>query len=152
MTGVSTSFMPVVTSSGTLEEAFPDVDPNYEPLGSMVLIQVRAAKRTTGRQIDTNDGRKVEIELPPEVRATIQANTQVGKVLGYGSLAFCNRNTGQRWPEGAWVQPGDFVRVPRFGGDRWEIQHGDGVILFIALRDLDLGGKVPRPLDAVAYV
>lgn len=152
MTGVSQSFMPVITSSGTLEEAFPDCDPNYEPLGSMVLVQVRAAKRTTGKKIATDDGRSIELELPNEVRATIQANTQVAKVLSHGSLAFCNRNTGQTWPEGAWVKPGEFIRIPRYGGDRWEVPHGDGVIMFVALRDLDIVGRVPRPLDATAYV
>ena len=44
----SQSFMPVVTSSGTLEEAFPDVDPNFEPFGVLVLLQVRVAKRKVG--------------------------------------------------------------------------------------------------------
>lgn len=139
----SQSFMPVVKDSGTLEQAFPDVDPNYEPLGSLVLMQIRVAKTTYGES---------KLELPEEVRATIQANTQVAKVLACGPLAFHNRNTGQLWPEGAWVQPGQFVRVGKYGGDRWEVKHGDGVVMFLVLKDLELGGRVPRPLDAVAYV
>lgn len=140
----SQSFMPTITASGTLEEAFPDVDPNYEPFGSLVLLQVRVAKSRVN-----NDSM---IELPDEVRSTIQANTQVAKVISHGPLAYRNRTTGELWPEGAWAKPGEYVRVPLFGGDKWEVKHGDGVVLFRVLRDLDLGGKIPRPLDVIAYV
>ncbi len=140
----SQSFMPVVSSSGTLEEAFPDVDPNYEPLGHLVLLQVQVAKKTVGKDI--------QFHLPDEVRAIIQANTQVAKVLSWGPLAFCNRNTGQPWPEGAWVAKGDYIRIPKHGGDRWEIPYQGGVVPFVVLRDLDLGGKVPRPLEVIAFV
>ncbi len=140
----SQSFMPVVTSSGTLEEGFPDVDPNFEPFGSLVLLQVRVAKRTISKDS--------KIELPDEVRATIQANTQVAKVIAHGPLAYCNRNTGEKWPEGAWANPGEFVRIPKYAGDRWEVKHEDGVVTFVLLKDLELSGRVPRPLDVVAYV
>ncbi len=144
--------MPVVTSSGTLEEAFPDVDPNFLPLGHMVLLQLRIAKETVGNKIKDPHGNEKQLVLPEEVRATIQANTQVARVISHGPLAFCNRNTGQPWPEGAWVKPGDYVRVPRHGGDRWEIKHDGGVVMFVLLRDLDLSGRVPRPMDVIAYV
>lgn len=140
----SQSFMPVMASSGTLDEAFPDVDPNYEPLGSLVLLQVQVAKRFVGKE--------VKLELPEEVRAIIQANTQVAKVVSWGPLAFCNRNTGQRWPEGAWVAKGDYIRIPKHGGDRWEIPYQGGVVPFVVFRDLELGGKVPRPLEVIAFV
>lgn len=140
----SQSFMPVVTMSGTLEEAFPDVDPNYEPFGSLVLLQIRVAKRKVSKDS--------KIELPDEVRTTIQANTQVAKVIAVGSLAFHNRNTGQPWPEGSWAKVGEYVRIPRYLGDRWEVQHGDGVVTFITLKDLELSGRVPRPLESIAYI
>lgn len=136
--------MPVVTASGSLSESFPDVDPNFEPFGSLVLLQVRVAKRRVGKDS--------ALELPDEVVATIQANTQVAKVLSYGSLAFCNRNTGEKWPEGSWVKVGEYVRIPKYAGDRWEVKHGDGVVTFVTLRDLELSGRIPRPLDVVAYV
>jgi co-chaperonin GroES (HSP10) len=148
----STSFMPVITSSGTLEEAFPDVDPNHEPFGSDVLLQIRVAKETTGNKIKRDDGTEVELVLPEEVRITIQANTQVAKIVAVGPLAFKNRNTGQQWPEGAWAGVGDFVKIPKYGGERWEVKHGDGVVMFVQFRDLDLKGRVPRPLDLVAYI
>lgn len=140
----SQSFMPVISSSGTLEEAFPDVDPNYQPLGHLVLLQVQVAKKYVGKE--------VQLELPEEVRAIIQANTQVAKVISWGPLAFCNRNTGQLWPEGAWVAKGDYIRIPKHGGDRWEIAYKGGVVPFVVLRDLDLGGKVPRPMEVIAFV
>jgi hypothetical protein len=140
----SQSFMPVITTSGTLDEAFPSVDPNFEPFGSLVLLQVRVAKRTVSKDS--------KIELPDEVRATIQANTQVAKVISHGPLAFHNRNTGTPWPEGAWARPGEYIRIPKYAGDRWEVRHGDGVVTFVLLRDLELSGRVPRPLDVVAYV
>lgn len=139
----SSSFGAMIVDSGTLEEAFPDVDPNFVPFGERVLLQVRVAKRTYGES---------KLELPEEVRSTIQQNTQVAKVLSCGSLAFHNRGTGQPWPEGAWAKVGDFVRIPRYGGDRWEVKHGDGVIMFVVFKDLELGGAVPRPLEAIAYI
>lgn len=148
----SQSFMPAIVSSGTLEEAFPDVDPNHEPMGSDVLLQVRVAKRTTGNKIRKADGSEVELELPEEVRATIQANTQVAKIVAVGPLAFKNRNTGLSWPEGAWAAVGDYVKIPKYGGERWEVKHGDGVVMFVQFRDLDLKGRIPRPLDVIAYV
>lgn len=148
----SSSFAPVITASGTLDEAFPDVDPNLEPLGSLVLLQIRLAKKTTGNKITTPTGKVVELEIDESTRSAIQQNTQVAKVLGWGPLAFCNRNTGQPWPEGAWVKAGDFVRVPRYGGDRWEVRHGDDVVMFLLMKDLELPGRIPRPLDVVSYV
>lgn len=141
----SQSFMPVITGgSDTLADAFPDVDPNFEPFGSLVLLQVRIARERVSK--DSN------LVLPEEVRATIQANTQVAKVIAYGPLAFKNRNTGQPWPEGAWANVGDYVRIPRHGGDRWEVKCSDGVVMFVTFKDLELAGRIPRPLEAVAYV
>lgn len=92
-------------------DAFPDVDPGHAPLGNMVLIQLRQAKaRTAGGIIIDESSRQTE-----------QDNTQVGKVLTIGSLAFRNRNTGEFWPEGAWCQVGEYVRVPKYQGDRWKV-------------------------------
>lgn len=46
----------------------------------------------------------------------------VAKVLMIGPLAFKNRDTMQSWPEGSWVEVGDYIRVPKWGGDRWEVK------------------------------
>jgi hypothetical protein len=144
--------MPVVTTSGTLEEAFPDIDPNHIPMGSDVLLQVLIAKSTVGSKIKSEDGSEKQLVLPEEVRAIIQANVQVAKIIAVGPLAFHNRNTGQPWPEGAWANVGDYVKIPRYGGDRWEVKYGGGVVMFVQFRDLDLKGRIPRPLDVIAYV
>lgn len=141
---ISQSFSPTVSTSGRLDESFPDVDPNFEPFGHLVLLQVRVAKERVSEDS--------KILLPDEVRHTIQANTQVAKLIVHGPLAFHNRTTGVIWPEGAWARPGDFVRIPKYSGDRWEVKYGDGVVMFVLLKDLELAGRVPRPLEVVAYV
>ena len=67
----------------------------------------------------------------------------IGKIVAIGPLAFKNRDTMQPWPEGTWAQVGDYVRVPKWGGDRWEIKvpgsndHEDPV-LFMTLNDHEL--------------
>lgn len=141
---LSQSFMPVVSCSDSLDEAFPDVDPNYIPFGSNVCLQVRIARSKVSKDS--------KIELPDEVRATIQANTQVAKVISHGPLAFRNRTTGEFWPEGAWAKPGDFVRIPKYCKETWEVKYEDGVVMFVVLKDLELGGMIPRPLEMVAYI
>lgn len=140
----SQSFAPHVPAAGSLDEAFPAVDPNFEPFGQYVLLQVRLAKQRVSKDS--------KILLVEDTRATIQANTQVAKVISYGPLAYKNRTTMQPWPEGNWAEAGDFVRVPKHTGDRWEIRHGEDVVTFVLLKDLELSGRIPRPLEAVAYV
>lgn len=141
--GISSSFGPIIEMSGTIDEAFPDVDPNYEPLGKLVLLQIRLAHG----KIKNSD-----LVLPPEVIEAMQQNTQVAKVISLGHLAYRDNRTGQPWPEGAWVKPGDFIRVPRYGGDRWEVKWKDGVIPFLTLKDYEVSGRIPRPLDAISYI
>jgi co-chaperonin GroES (HSP10) len=131
----------------TLEEAFPVVDPLMAPYGARVLIQLRAVKEKV-----TSAG----IYIPEDTKETEKWNTMIGKVIALGSLAFCNRETMQPWPEGAWAKVGDFVRVPKWGGDRWEIDFTDanginGRALFNFFNDHDLIGKVtgdPRAIKA----
>lgn len=129
----------------SLAEAFPVVDPESVPLGSRVLVQIRTPKvRSSGGII-----------LPEETRDTELWNTQIAKVLSMGVLAFKNRDTGEAWPEGAWVQVGDFTRVPKHGGDRWQIKNpktGE-LVLFALFRDLDLLTKhTGDPLKVVAFI
>ena len=56
-------------------------------------------------------------------------------------MAFCDRKTLQLWPEGAWCQPGEYVRVPKYGGDRWSVklEVGDEALVVI-FNDLDIVG------------
>lgn len=129
----------------SLDEAFPPVDPGVTPFGSRVVVQIRAPKKKT----------KGGIILTDDTKDTEMWNTQVAKVIAIGELAFKNRNTQEPWPEGSWCQPGDFVRVPKYGGDKWSIRHGDDdtEILFVIFNDLDLIGKVSGdPLAMKAFV
>ena len=95
----------------SLEEAFPDVSPGITAFGARVLVQIRTPKQRS----------KGGIILGNETRETELWNTQVAKVIQVGPLAFRNRDTLAQWPEGDWCKPGDFVRVPKYGGDRWMV-------------------------------
>jgi co-chaperonin GroES (HSP10) len=128
----------------SVDEAFPACDPGVQPFGSRVLVQIRTPKKKTAGGI----------MLVGETRETEHYNTQVAKVLTVGSLAFKNRNTMESWPEGSWCAPGDFVRVPRYGGDRWTVKTPDGdEAIVVIFNDLDLVGKVTGdPLAIKAFL
>jgi co-chaperonin GroES (HSP10) len=128
----------------SLDEAFPPCDAGVKPFGSRVLCQIRTPKtKTKGGIIITND-----------IRETEHYNTQVAKVINIGSLAFKNRNTMDSWPEGSWCEVGDFVRVPRYGGDRWSVKtEGGEEAIVVIFNDLDLVGKVTGdPLAVKAFL
>lgn len=128
----------------SLDDAFPEMDPDHAPMGSRILVQIRASKtKTVGGII-----------LPEDSRETERWNTQVAKVLAIGPMAFKNRNTAELWPEGAWCEIGDFVRVPKYGGDRWSKPcEGYADIVFVIFNDLDITAKVTGdPRDVRAYL
>lgn len=123
-------------SYDSIEEAFPPFDPEFRVFGSRVLVQIRSPKRQTAKGI-------ILIE---DVKETELWNTQVGKVIAVGPVAFRNRNTLVPWPEGDWCDVGDFVRFPKYGGDKWirTINKGEPneqEVLTVELNDLDLLGE-----------
>ena len=129
----------------SLEEAFPNVDPQFVPFGARVLVQIR-------RPMNKSKG---GILLVEETKAEKAFNEQVSKVHSFGPLAFHNRNTGVAWPEGMWAKPGEFVRTPRYGGDRWIVDPQDGgePITFILFGDHELFGRVTgNPLTMKVYI
>ena len=130
---------------GSIDEAFPPCDPGIHPFGSRVLVQIRTPKNKT----------KGGIILTSETRETDAWNTQIAKVVAVGELAFKNRTTMEPWPEGSWCAPGDFVRVPKYGGDRWTVKtaSGEDEALLVIFNDLDLVGKVTGdPLAIKAFI
>lgn len=130
--------------SDALTEAFPPAEPGIIPFGSRVLMQIRTPKSRTASGIILDSGS----------RDTEKWNTQVGKVIAVGPLAFKNRNTQTEWPEGAWCKPGDYVRVAKYGGDRWAVpvENGDDA-LFVIFNDLDIiGGVQGDPLAIRAFL
>lgn len=129
----------------SLEEAFPSVDCGIRPFGERVIVQIKTAKTRTA----------AGLYIPEEARQTEQWNTQVAKVVAIGPAAFRNRDTMEEWPEGLWCKLGAFVRVPKYGGDRWEmpVPGSTEKALFVEFKDQDLAGEFTcDPLDVLAFL
>jgi co-chaperonin GroES (HSP10) len=132
------------TYENALDEAFPAVNAGVRPYGSRVLVQIRSPKKKSAGGIIIDTGS----------RDTEKWNTQIAKVVAIGPLAFHNRDTMQPWPEGAWAKVGDYIRVAKYGGDRWEVPLEDNeAALFVMFNDLDLLGEViGDPLAIRAFI
>jgi co-chaperonin GroES (HSP10) len=125
-------------------EAFPLVDPCFRPFGGRIVVQMRLPKKKLASGII----------LPEDSRDTERAQTPIGVIRSIGPLAFKNRDTMESWPEGTWAKVGDFVRVPRWTGDRFERKLDDDTIVeFYIMNDHELIGAVEgNPLEVKAYV
>jgi co-chaperonin GroES (HSP10) len=134
--------------SAELAWASPSVDPGAKPLGGRILVQLRRTKKKT-----SGSG----IILVEETKETEKWQNMVAKVIHVGPLAFKHRDTMQSWPEGSWCEPGDFIRVPKWGGDRWEVavpgQDDEDPALFAVFNDHEMIAKVTgNPLNMKAYL
>ena len=134
--------------SAELAWAFPSVPPGAVPLGGRILVQLRRTKKKT-----SGSG----IILVEETKETEKWQNMVAKVIHVGPLAFKHRDTMQSWPEGSWCEPGDFIRVPKWGGDRWEVevpgQPDEDPALFAVFNDHEMIAKViGNPLNMKAYL
>lgn len=120
--------------ASSLEEAFPLVNPGVAPLGTRVLVQLRTVRRQT----------QSGIILAEDTRQFNKVTTQLGKVVNIGPIAFRNRETGQLWPEGVWARPGDYIRLPKYGGDRFErkIPGTEDTALFCLFQDHEIIARV----------
>lgn len=137
---------PEAGNAADIAWAFPSVDPGAKPLGGRVLVQLRRTKKTV-----TSAG----IILVEETKETEKWNNMVAKVIENGPLAFKKRDSMEPWPEGSWCEPGDYIRVPKWGGDRWEVEVGDEEekALFMILNDHEIIAKVTGdPLQMRAFV
>ena len=140
---------PEAFNQAELDWAFPVVDPGADPLGGRVLVQLRRTKKKTAG---------AGIILVEETKETEKWQNMVAKVIEIGPLAFKNRDTMQGWPEGSWCEVGDYIRVPKWGGDRWEVKvPGDDDLedpaLFMILNDHEIIAKViGDPLAMKAYL
>jgi len=140
---------PVAFNEADLAWAFPSVDPGAKPLGGRILVQLRRTKQKT-----TSAG----IILVEETKETEKWQNMVAKVLDIGPLAFKHRDTMQPWPEGSWIEIGEYIRVPKWGGDRWEVRvpgaddHEDPA-LFMVLNDHEVIAKLTGdPLAMKAFI
>lgn len=140
---------PEASNEADLAWAFPSVEPGAKPLGGRILVQLRRTKKKA-----TSAG----IILVEETKEAEKWNNMVAKVLFVGPLAFKNRDTMQGWPEGSWCEVGDYIRVPKWGGDRWEVRvPGDNEVedpaLFMILNDHEVIAKVTGdPLAMQAFL
>jgi co-chaperonin GroES (HSP10) len=138
---------PVAFDQAEIDWAFPNVDPGNAPLGGRVLVQLRRTKKKTAGKII----------LVEETKETEKWNGQVAKVVAIGPLAYRHRDTMELWPEGTWAAVGDYVRVPKWGGDRWEVADvnnpDEDPALFMIMNDHELITKVTgNPLSVKAYI
>jgi len=139
----------VAGDSADLRDAFPAVDPGAIPLGARVLVQLRRTKKTV-----TSAG----IILVSETKETEKWQNMVAKVISLGPLAFKKRDTMEPWVEGTWCEVGDYIRVPKWGGDRWEVPvpdaHSDeDPALFMVLNDHEVIAKLTGdPLAMKAFI
>ena len=131
--------------TGNDEDIFPVVDPNGEPFGSRVLVQIRRPKQKKGSIYLVENTTKTELD-----------NTCVAKVVAVGPLAYKNRNTMEPWTEGQWCDVGSYVFVPKYGGIRWEVPCEEtdlypGKVQFALFDDLNMLMKVrdPRKSDTL---
>jgi co-chaperonin GroES (HSP10) len=140
---------PVAFDDAEIAWAFPSVDPGAKPLGGRTLVQLRRTKKKTS---------KAGIILVEETKEAEKWNNMVAKVIEIGPLAFKNRDTMQGWPEGSWCQVGDYIRVPKWGGDRWEVKvEGEDDMedpaLFMILNDHEVIAKVTcSPLEMRSFI
>lgn len=131
---------------GSLDEAYPEVNPEFTPWGNRVLVQLRTPKNETAGGIILPGTAALE--------EIAQWNTQVARVIKLGPVCFRNRDTLEPWPEGPWCEPGVFARVPMHGGDRWWKPipgRTDHRALFAVYQDVDLKGEYtgdPLAIDA----
>ena len=128
---------PGASGEAELAWAFPSVDPGAKPLGGRILVQLRRTKKKA-----TSAG----IILVEETKETEKWNNMVAKVIEIGPLTFKHRDTMQSWPEGSWCEVGDYLRVPKWGGDRWEVpvpgEDEEDPALFMILNDHEVIAKV----------
>lgn len=118
----------------TLAEAFPEIPLPVLPFGGRVLVQVMRLPNKT----------ESGLVLVENTRDTAKWNAQTAKLVAVGPLAFKNRETGRAWPEGIWAKVGDFVRIPRWDGDRIEVDLINEIdpVVFVTFNDAQLIGKV----------
>lgn len=140
---------PEAFDQAELDWAFPVVEPGAKPLGGRILVQLRRTKKKA-----TSAG----IILVEETKETEKWNNMVAKVLMIGPLAFKNRDTMESWPEGSWVSVGEYIRVPKWGGDRWEVKvpgedDMEDPALFMVLNDHEIIATVTgNPLAMKAFL
>jgi co-chaperonin GroES (HSP10) len=100
-----------VNKDAYVAEHFPEVECGARPTGNQILVQLRTVRKKSAGGII----------LAEETKEFNQHNTQVGRLVKMGQIAFHDRNSGEEWKEGAWATIGDIVIMPKYGGFRFEV-------------------------------
>lgn len=131
-----------------LAYAFPEANPPYLPLGKMIIVQLR----TPGDFKILPDGKK--FFFTAETQEMEKYSIQTGLVRYLGPVAYKNRLTLESFPEQAWCKPGDFVRVPKYGGERVSVEVANKrEAIFLTVNDTDVLGLIlGNPLAIKAVV
>lgn len=112
-----------------MKVAFPDVEPPFgQPFGYLCLLQLRQPLKKIG-----------SLYVPDREQDFERYRVQAALVRSVGNAAFCDRQTGKKWVEGDWYAPGDFIRCPMHGGDRFDVPLGvgDEKVTFQLIREVD---------------
>ena len=100
-----------MTKDEYVAQHFPQVTPGVRPAGAKIIVQLRTIKEMTSGGI----------VLPMETQEFNNGNTQLGRIVALGGIAFRDRSSGEEWKEGKWADIGDLVIMPRWGGFRFEV-------------------------------
>lgn len=128
-----------MTKDEYVAQHFPAVEPSAQPCGNQIIVQLRTVKKKVG-----------SIILAAETQDFNKHNTQVGRLVACGQIAFRNRESGEVWKEGAWAQLGDVVVVPKWGGFRYEIPIADtdDTAVFCVFNDYEVKMVVASNFEA----
>jgi co-chaperonin GroES (HSP10) len=119
-------------------QLFPAVKCPLSPCANRILVQIASP-------LAKSDG---GIIIPEDVKDVQKWTQKLAKVIELGPLAYKDRETGKPWPEGNWVNVGDFIRVGLYGGDRTEIPAPDGgIALFATIADREVFSKIKEGFD-----
>lgn len=138
-----TVWTPTEEENQKIAEAFPDIDCQHTPYGDRVIFQLRSPQsKTKGGIILTEDSSDVQ-----------KWNEQVARVVSLGANSFHFQIDLTPWPEGPWFGLGDFVRVPMYGSERWEVEKDGQKAIFVIRRCHEVIAKIHgNPLEVKTYV
>lgn len=117
---------------------FPEVETGFKPAGNQIVVQLRQVKeKTVGGIILATDTREFNKD-----------NTQIGRIVALGHIAYKHRETGEDWKEGAWASIGDIVMIPQWGGFRFEVPRKDeSPLVFAVFEDYHIKGTIESQFE-----
>lgn len=94
-----------------------------------------------------NEKSKGGIYLPDQAKEAESYMDICAQVVSIGPLAWCDRETGERWKCDRWAKPGDWVIVPKFTQFKMEIEEEE----YRFINDDEIIAIVPDPTIIKVY-